>query len=52
MGGVFVFSLYGMIFMDFMIKNNMLSFVQAVKDTYTEKTIQIPWFSFTDVEFV
>ena len=52
MGGMFIFSVFAMVVMSLMIENSMITLAQSVRDTYTANTISIPWFAFTDVEFV
>ncbi len=50
--GMFIFSVLVMFVTSVMIEKGMIILAQSVRDTYTINTISIPWFAFTDVEFV
>ena len=52
MGGMFIFSVFAMVVTSLMMTNWMITLAQSVRDTHTINTIVIPWFAFTDVEFV
>ena len=52
MWGVFLLSLWCMGLLSYMIWSWFVKLSESVTDTYTVKTIQIPWLNITDVEFV
>jgi hypothetical protein len=52
MWGVFLLTLWGMWLLSYMIWLWLVKISESVTDTYTTRTVQIPWLNITDVEFV